>query len=169
MTSCSKSTPVFESCRRRRRYSAFGNWRFCFSRDKSSNQSHCVRCLYELETSPVSALAEQLFSGQRHRVGQRLAHLTIRVHFAAHRVPTLRRFLKSYAGRAGICSDDVRPELTLEKRQQLMEAHLGLKAFPGVPPALKSLQDVGIKLAFLSNMAPHMLESATKSSARWNF
>jgi 2-haloacid dehalogenase len=121
------------------------------------------------ETSPVSALVEQLFSGQRHRVEQRLAHVTIRGHFAAHRVPTLRRFLKSYAGRAGICSDDVKPELTLEKRQQLMEAHLDLKAFPGVPPALKSLQDVGIKLAFLSNMAPHMLESATKSSARWNF
>jgi 2-haloacid dehalogenase len=55
-------------------------------------------------------------------------------------------------------------ELTVEKRQQLMEAHLDLKAFPDVPSALKSLKDAGIKLAFLSNMTPHMLESVTKSS-----
>ena len=55
-------------------------------------------------------------------------------------------------------------ELTIEKRQQLMEALLDLKAFLDVPSALKSLQDVGIKLAFLSNITPHMLESATKSS-----
>jgi FMN phosphatase YigB (HAD superfamily) len=45
-----------------------------------------------------------------------------------------------------------------------MEAHLDLKAFPDAPSALKSLKDVGIKLAFLSNLTPHMLKSVTKSS-----
>jgi 2-haloacid dehalogenase len=55
-------------------------------------------------------------------------------------------------------------ELSLEKRQHLMQAYLELKSYPDALPALKSLQEAGIRLAFLSNLTPHMLDSAIKSS-----
>jgi HAD superfamily hydrolase (TIGR01493 family) len=78
-------------------------------------------------------------------------------------VPTLRRFLKSYAGRSGICSQDVKAQANPGKAATVDGSTSDLKAFPDVP-SLKSLKDVGVKLAFLSNLPPHMLESVTKSS-----
>ena len=55
-------------------------------------------------------------------------------------------------------------ELSLEKRQRLMQAYLELKSFPDALPALKSLRAAGIRLAFLSNLTSYMLDSAIKSS-----
>jgi 2-haloacid dehalogenase len=55
-------------------------------------------------------------------------------------------------------------ELTLEKRAQLMQAYLGLKAWPDVPSALSALQESGIRLAFLSNMTTQMLEAGIKNA-----
>ena len=55
-------------------------------------------------------------------------------------------------------------ELSLEKRQRLMQAYLELKSYPDALPALKSLREAGIRMAFLSNLTPYMLDSAIKSS-----
>jgi 2-haloacid dehalogenase len=45
-----------------------------------------------------------------------------------------------------------------------MEAYLELKAWPEVPSALQSLQRAGIRLAFLSNATPQILDAAIKNS-----
>jgi 2-haloacid dehalogenase len=55
-------------------------------------------------------------------------------------------------------------DLSADKRAQLMEACLALKAYPDVRPALESLKHAGIRLAFLSNMTLKMLDAAIKSS-----
>lgn len=55
-------------------------------------------------------------------------------------------------------------ELSLEKRNQLMEAYLNLKPWPDVLPALKLLRNAGIRLAILSNFTPGMLASGIKNS-----
>ena len=55
-------------------------------------------------------------------------------------------------------------ELTPDKRAQLMQAYLGLKAWPDVPSALSTLQEAGIRLAFLSNMTAKMLEAGIKNA-----
>jgi 2-haloacid dehalogenase len=55
-------------------------------------------------------------------------------------------------------------ELTPEKRAQLMQAYLGLKAWPDVPSALSALKETGIRLAFLSNMTTKMLEAGIKNA-----
>lgn len=55
-------------------------------------------------------------------------------------------------------------ELTPEKQKRLMDAYLGLKPYPDVLPALKSLKDSGVRLAFLSNLTPAMLEADIKSA-----
>lgn len=55
-------------------------------------------------------------------------------------------------------------ELTPDKRAQLMQAYLGLKTWPDVPSALRSLQEAGVRLAFLSNMTAKMLEAGIKNA-----
>ena len=55
-------------------------------------------------------------------------------------------------------------DLTPEKRAQLMQAYLELKAWPEVPAALRSLQDSGVRLALLSNMTAKMLDAGIKNA-----
>ena len=55
-------------------------------------------------------------------------------------------------------------ELSPENRAQLMQSYLELKPWPDVPSVLKRLRESGIRLAFLSNFTPRMLESNIRSS-----
>jgi 2-haloacid dehalogenase len=55
-------------------------------------------------------------------------------------------------------------ELSTENRAQLMQSYLELKPWQDVPSALKTLRDAGIRLVFLSNFTPRMLESNVRSS-----
>jgi len=55
-------------------------------------------------------------------------------------------------------------EMSNEKRERLMNAYLNLKPWPDVVPALKSLKDSKIRLAFLSNMTSEMLTTNMNNS-----
>lgn len=55
-------------------------------------------------------------------------------------------------------------EMSSEKREQLMNAYLNLNPWPDVMPALKSLKKANVRLAFLSNMTPHMLNTNMHNS-----
>ncbi|WP_446809152.1 haloacid dehalogenase type II [Methylomonas sp. 2BW1-5-20] len=55
-------------------------------------------------------------------------------------------------------------ELSMENRRQLMDAYLEIKAWPDALPALRSLKDMGIRMAFLSNFTAAMLDAAVKNS-----
>jgi 2-haloacid dehalogenase len=55
-------------------------------------------------------------------------------------------------------------DLSADKRDQLMQTYLALKAWPDVAPALKELKAAGIRMAFLSNLTDAMLDSAVKNS-----
>lgn len=55
-------------------------------------------------------------------------------------------------------------DLTPENRKQLLDACLNLQPWPDVPVALKALKDMGVKLAFLSNFTPMMLETNIRSA-----
>lgn len=55
-------------------------------------------------------------------------------------------------------------ELTQEKRDALLAACLNLKPWPDVPGPLAQLKAKGVRLAFLSNFTPMMIESNIKSS-----
>jgi 2-haloacid dehalogenase len=54
--------------------------------------------------------------------------------------------------------------LTVSNRKQLMETYHHLNIWPDVLPALKSLKDMGIRLAVLSNMTFDMLTTGVKNS-----
>lgn len=55
-------------------------------------------------------------------------------------------------------------ELTVVKREKLMNAYLKLKASPDVVPALGTLKKSGYRLALLSNLTPKILEGCIRSA-----
>ena len=55
-------------------------------------------------------------------------------------------------------------DLTGEKKKRLMDAYLGLTAFPDVKPGLEALKRKGLRLAILSNGAPTMLQAVAQST-----
>lgn len=55
-------------------------------------------------------------------------------------------------------------ELTSEKREKLMNAHLELNIWPDVIPALRSLKNSGLQLAFLPNFTAKMVEANVRHS-----
>jgi 2-haloacid dehalogenase len=55
-------------------------------------------------------------------------------------------------------------EFSAEQRDALMEAHLKLKAWPDVAPALHTLRDAGVRMAFLSNLTAEMLDAVIANS-----
>jgi 2-haloacid dehalogenase len=55
-------------------------------------------------------------------------------------------------------------DLSADKRDQLMQTYLTLKAWPDVAPALTQLKAAGIRMAFLSNLTDTMLKAAVKNS-----
>ena len=112
----------------------------------------------------VSALAEQLFPGRgpelsnawRTRQFEYTWLRTVCGHYAD--------FWKVTEDALVFATNMLKLELSLEKRQRLMQAYLELKSYPDALPALKSLREASIRLAFLSNLTPYMLDSAIKSS-----
>ena len=55
-------------------------------------------------------------------------------------------------------------ELTTQQRDDLMQTHLALQAWPDAAPTLRALKAAGMKLAFLSNFTATMLDAAVKNS-----
>jgi 2-haloacid dehalogenase len=113
---------------------------------------------------PVFARVEQLFPGQG-------ADLSNAWRTRQFEYTWLRTVSQHYADFWQVTEDALtfaakllKLDLSQEKRQHLMEAYLELKAWPDVLPALGSLKDAGLRLAFLSNFTPRMLEAAIKSA-----
>ena len=116
------------------------------------------------DPSPVQALVMQLFPDQGAELGKlwRLRQFEYTwLRTVMHRYTDFWKVTEDalvYAARA------LKLELGLETRQQLMQTWLQLKAHPDAAEALRSLRKAGIRLAFLSNMTPRMLESAVSNS-----
>ena len=113
----------------------------------------------------VSALAEKLFPGR----GAELSNVLRTRQFEYTWLRTVcgryADFWKATEDALVFAAKTLKLELSVEQQQQqLMQAYLELKSYPDVLPALKSLRQAGIRLAFLSNMTPHMLDSAIKIS-----
>jgi 2-haloacid dehalogenase len=108
---------------------------------------------------PVLALTEELFPGR----GSELSNAWRTRQFE---YTWLRSLSRRYEDFWTVTEDSLifaartlKLELTPDRRARLMQAHLQLKTWPDVAPSLKSLGDAGIRLAFLSNFTPRMLDA----------
>jgi 2-haloacid dehalogenase len=63
----------------------------------------------------------------------------------------------------------VKIDLSGEQRDRLMQTYLELKAWPDVLPALTRLRKAGIRMAFLANLTPTMLDAMVRNSALEGF
>jgi 2-haloacid dehalogenase len=117
------------------------------------------------DARPIAALAEQLFPGKGAELSN--AWRTRQFEYQWLRALTGRYadFWHATEDALMFACDLLKLELTLDKRKQLMDAHLALKAWPDVPSALKSLQALGLRIAVLSNATPKMLDASIENSA----
>jgi 2-haloacid dehalogenase len=113
---------------------------------------------------PIFALAENLFPGR----GAELSKLWRTKQFE---YTWLRTMSGHYRDFQGVIDDalvfackllDI--ELTGVKQSALVEGYLGMTIWPDVLPALSMLKDNGIRLAFLSNFSPAMLDANIRAA-----
>lgn len=70
------------------------------------------------------------------------------------------------------CTDDalrfavasLNVQLSAAQRERLMNAYLALPPWPDAPAALRALREAGVRLGFLSNFTPVMLEASLRQS-----
>ena len=109
---------------------------------------------------PITALAERIFPGR----GTELAATWRARQFE---YTWLRIAMRRYADFWTVTEQALvfaanaeRVALGTEQRRELMDAYLHLTAYPDVRPALVALRDSGIRLAFLTNLTPRILDAA---------
>ena len=106
---------------------------------------------------PLVGLAEQLFPGKGEDLSDQWR--TRQFEYAWLRV-TAKRYVDFWQvteEALEFAAEEVKLELTREKRDRLMNAFLELNAWPEVMPALQSLMKSGFRLTLLSNLSPAML------------
>lgn len=113
---------------------------------------------------PVFALAEEIFPGNGAELSN--AWRTRQFEYAWLRTLTGRyvNFWHITEDALVFAAKLLKLDLTVERRKQLMQAFLGIKAWPDALPALKSLKACGIRMALLSNFTAAMLDAAVQNS-----
>jgi 2-haloacid dehalogenase len=113
---------------------------------------------------PIFGLAERIFPGK----GAELSNVWRTRQFEYQWLSALSEhytdFWAATENSLVFAAEMLRLELTDEKRAQLMQAYLTMKAWPDVPPALGTLKQSGIRLALLSNMTSKMLNANIASA-----
>jgi 2-haloacid dehalogenase len=117
-----------------------------------------------LDPRPVFALVDQLFPEQ----GAELSTVWRTKQFEYTWLRTMSRrysdFWQVTDDALVFAAKALKVELTPEKHSRLMDAYLKLRCWPDVPAALRSLKAAGIRIAFLSNLTPKMLEAGIRNS-----
>jgi 2-haloacid dehalogenase len=117
-----------------------------------------------LDPRPVFGLAETLFPGK----GADLSNAWRTRQFEYQWLRALSKhyadFWRSTEDSLVFAARQLQLDLTQEKRVRLMQAYLGLNAWPDVPSALSALKERGIQLALLSNMTVELLDAGIKNA-----
>lgn len=113
---------------------------------------------------PVFALAEQLFPGRGAELSNAWRTRQFEYQWLRALSGNYADFWQATEDGLMFAAESLKLDVTPDQRKQLMESYLGLKAWPDVPPALKSLKSAGFRLAFLSNATQKILDSGIKNS-----
>lgn len=117
-----------------------------------------------LDPRPIFALAEQLFPGKGTELSNAWRTRQFEYQWLRALSGQYADFWQATEDSLVFASELIKLELTSDKRKQLMEAYLGLKAWPDAQAALESLKSAGMHLAFLSNATPKILDAGIKNS-----
>ena len=105
-----------------------------------------------LDPRPVFALAETLFPGKGSALSDAWRTRQFEYQWLRALMGRYADFWRTTEDALVYAAELLKLELTPARRAQLMQAYLELGAWPDVGPALKTLKERGLRLAFLSNM-----------------
>jgi 2-haloacid dehalogenase len=117
-----------------------------------------------LDPRPVFALAERLFPGKGTELSNAWRTRQFEYQWLRALSGDYADFWQTTEDSLVFAAELLKLDLTRDKRKQLMQAYLGLKAWPDVPPALEALRNAGLRLAFLSNATPAILAAGIENS-----
>ena len=122
-----------------------------------------------IDPRPVAARAEALFPGKG-------AELMTAWRTRQFEYTWLRTLGRRYADFWQVTEEalifaaaSIKLELRGDQRDRLMGTFLELKAWPDVPAALETLKKAGVRMAFLSNFTPRMLDAALANAGLAGF
>lgn len=113
---------------------------------------------------PIFALAESLFPDRGAELGRAWRTRQFEYQWLRALSGRYADFRRTTEDALEFSAEMLALELTPDKRARLMDAYLGLKTWPDVPQALRSLKEAGVRLAFLSNATPKILDSGIRGS-----
>jgi 2-haloacid dehalogenase len=113
---------------------------------------------------PVFALAEELFPGNGEALSDEWRARQFEYTWLRVVVQRYADFWQVTEDALVFAANKLKLDLSAEKREKLMSGYLNLKAWPDVSPALSALRKSGLRLAFLSNLTPHMLQANIQSA-----
>ncbi|MBI3715733.1 MAG: haloacid dehalogenase type II [Betaproteobacteria bacterium] len=113
---------------------------------------------------PVFALAEQLFPGKGAELGNAWRTRQFEYQWLRALAGSYADFLRTTEDALIFSCELLKLDLTTDKRRQLVDAYLALKAWPDALPAVNALKNAGLRLAFLSNATPQMLEAGIRNA-----
>jgi 2-haloacid dehalogenase len=113
---------------------------------------------------PVSALVEQLFPGHGAELNNAWRIRQFEYQWLRALAGRYADFWRTTEDALAFAANQLSLDLTPEKRAHLMHAYLELTAWPDVRPALQSLRQAGIRLAFLSNATTEILDAGIRNS-----
>ena len=117
-----------------------------------------------LDPRPVFALAEQLFPGKGGELSNAWRTRQFEYQWLRALSGQYADFWQATEDALVFAAKMLMLDLTVDKRRQLMDAYLKLKAWPDAAPALLALKKAGLRLAFLSNATPKILDAGIKNS-----
>jgi 2-haloacid dehalogenase len=110
----------------------------------------------------VTARCEQLFPGQGTALARRWRAKQLQYSLLRTVMGRYQDFWQLTGDGLRYAANSLHLDLSGPTHRQLMDAYLTLAAFPDVAPGLETLKRLGLRLAILSNGAPHMLDAATE-------
>lgn len=117
-----------------------------------------------LDPRPVFALAEQLFPGRGTELSNAWRTRQFEYQWLRALSGQYADFWRATEDALVFAARLLKLDLTPHKRDRLMAAYLALRAWPDVAPALQALTSAGVRLAFLSNATPKILEAGIRNS-----
>ena len=109
---------------------------------------------------PIFARAEELFPGNGEALSAAWRTRQFKYTWLRALSHTYVDFWKVTEDALVFAAELLKIEMNAAQRDQLMQGYLELKAWPDALAALDELRGAGLKLAFLSNFTPKMLNSA---------
>jgi len=121
-----------------------------------------------LDPRPVFGLAETLFPGKGSALSDAWRTRQFEYQWLRALMGRYEDFWRTTEDALVYAAALLKLELPLDRRAQLMQAYLELGAWPDAGPALKTLKERGLRLAFLSNMTDRLLEAGIKNAGLQN-